>query len=462
MKIDCISLKNFRCFEEIDIPLHRNLTVIIAQNGIGKTTILDALRIVLWPYVRAFNTKTQKDLGNSISKHDVTIYNHKHYSSVGLPSVVCVSGDFLGLTKWSRFRDERNVLKEDVGCGKISSKAKQINVALTSKDDVTVDLPVLGYYGTGRLWSFKKSMPHLVEKKSSNKSIPASDRRTGYINCLDPASSYRICERWLKSVFMSYQMDMNAYYQRYQTLPIEIESEAKPIMELVQRSLDTILGGSNYRQLQLFINPITENLELGMLDIKRDIILPIDQLSDGVRNAISLVLDIIYRCVKVNPHLRGDANLSQGIILIDEVDMHLHPEWQQTILGQLRKIFPHLQFVVTTHSPQVLTTVEAECIRSIYMDENSNTYKFSIPDFTKGAESSLVLENVFHVDSRPQQLHEVKLLKKYIDLVDSDNWDTDEAIAIRKHLDRWGKNKETILDKLDMEIKLKIFKRSKK
>ncbi len=100
MKIDVLSLKNFRCFEEIEIPLHENLTVIVAQNGIGKTTILDALRIMLWPYVRAFNTKNQKDPGNSISKSDVTIYNHEHYASFGLPSIIEVHGDFGDVSSW--------------------------------------------------------------------------------------------------------------------------------------------------------------------------------------------------------------------------------------------------------------------------------------------------------------------------------------------------------------------------
>lgn len=460
MKIDVLSLKNFRCFEEIEIPLHENLTVIVAQNGIGKTTILDALRIMLWPYVRAFNTKNQKDPGNSISKSDVTIYNHEHYASFGLPSIIEVHGDFGDVSSWSRFRNEQNILKEDKNTLKINAFAKKINSQLSSKNELNLDLPVLGYYGTGRLWSFKKNMSHLTEKKTSSK-ILANDKRIGYINCLDPASSYRLCEKWIRSIFMSYQMDISAYIQRYKSLPMDIESESEEVIRLVQSSLNIILEDTNYRELQLFINPVTDDLDLGMFDIKRNIVLPIDQLSDGIRNAISLVLDIIYRCVKINPHLGDKANLSSGIILIDEVDMHLHPEWQQTILGQLQKVFVNLQFIVTTHSPQVLTTVEPECIRAIYLNPENNRYEYKIPEFSKGAESIQLLEDIFNVESRPPQIKEVQLLKEYEELVETDQWDSKRAIEIRKILDQWGKNKDTIFDKLDTRIALKRFKRSK-
>ena len=125
------------------------------------------------------------------------------------------------------------------------------------------------------------------------------------------------------------------------------------LFRLVQSSLNIILEDTNYRELQLFVNPVTDDFDLGMVDIKRNIILPIDQLSDRLRNAISLVLDIFLSlCPRSIPHLGDKANLASGIILIDEVDMHLHPNGNKLFLINYEKYLLILQFIVT-HSPQV-------------------------------------------------------------------------------------------------------------
>ena len=199
-----------------------------------------------------------------------------------------------------------------------------------------------------------------------------------------------------------------------------------------------------------------------MFDTKKNIHIPIELLSDGVRNVISLVMDILYRCCKINPQLRENANQSKGIVLIDEVDMHLHPEWQQTIIGELRSIFPNIQFIVTTHSPQVLTTVEAESIRSIVYNEDTGKFEIQIPQFTLGAKSNVVLKSVFNVEERPQTIDFVQQLNRYQELVNNDEWESEEAVELRKELDKRGKNQESQLEKLDIEISVKKMKRNLK
>ena len=87
--------------------------------------------------------------------------------------------------------------------------------------------------------------------------------------------------------------------------------------------------------------------------------LPLSSLSDGVRNMIALIADIAHRCARLNPHLSEEAaRQTPGVLLIDEVDMHLHPRWQQLVVDLLRKAFPSLQIILSTHSPHVLSTVE--------------------------------------------------------------------------------------------------------
>jgi predicted ATP-binding protein involved in virulence len=164
---------------------------------------------------------------------------------------------------------------------------------------------------------------------------------------------------------------------------------------------------------------------------------PLSQLSDGLRNMVVMISDIAFRCYKLNPHFEFDAALkTTGIVIIDEVDMFLHPSWQQLVISALQKAFPNIQFVVTTHSPQVLTTVPAECIRII----------------TKGAESSRLLKRIFGVDTRPQADENTQLLNAYEELVYADRFDDDDAKNKRVKLDDIFSGEEPKLTELDLYI----------
>ncbi|MFA5018797.1 MAG: AAA family ATPase, partial [Methylobacter sp.] len=138
---------------------------------------------------------------------------------------------------------------------------------------------------------------------------------------------------------------------------------------------------------------------------------------------------------------------ARGIVLIDEVDMHLHPVWQQTILGGLTKAFPKIQFIVTTHSPQVISTVPAKQIR--ILDDNK---VYSAEAGTQGAESSRILKRVFGVEPRPQNDPNAKLLNEYLDLVYADKWEEPDAKRDREKLDAIYQGNEPALTEADLYI----------
>ena len=171
-----------------------------------------------------------------------------------------------------------------------------------------------------------------------------------------------------------------------------------------------------------------------------------------------MVGDIARRLSMANPNLENPLE-GDGIVMIDEVDLHLHPRWQQKILVNLKKAFPNIQFIVTTHSPQVLTTVESKGIQGLVY-ENGQMYieKF---DFSLGAKSNEVLNRILGIDERPQNLDIVKKLNRYLELVDKNLYDKEEAITLRKELDAWGAGKEKELSKIDMDIRLKEYQRKK-
>lgn len=143
----------------------------------------------------------------------------------------------------------------------------------------------------------------------------------------------------------------------------------------------------------------------------------LSQLSDGYRSTLSLIADVAYRMALLNPSLGKDVLKTPGIVLIDEVDLHLHPIWQARILGDLRSIFPNIQFVVTTHAPAVISSVRSQQVRIIADDEKTLTPAIEI----YGSDAGRVLTSIMNAPERPVEI-QAKFDAIY-DLLDSGNYD---------------------------------------
>jgi predicted ATP-binding protein involved in virulence len=126
-----------------------------------------------------------------------------------------------------------------------------------------------------------------------------------------------------------------------------------------------------------------------------------EHLSDGQRTVLALVLDIVRRMLTMNGHLRERATLeTPGLILIDEIETHLHPRWQREITTGLQRAFPAVQFVVTTHSPQVLSELRAEQIILLQPGATETSH----PDRAMGLSSNEILEEVMDGSSRNAEI----------------------------------------------------------
>lgn len=459
MRIDSITLKNFRCFDKLSIDFDEKLTVIVAVNGAGKTTILDAVRIALWPYASSFDLANNgfNDPANTITIDDITKATiDEHTEARLLPTHITACGNILGIDKWKRLREKespRSKVSEDQKVKEIRQYARNIQECIRTDESSSITLPVLGYYGTGRLWSNKKEK----KKSPTQTEIYNSLIRTyGYMDCLDPASSYRAFEKWFIKTLNGHTAEIGKIIKKEGKLSLDYKTKFSDRIVVIQNALDTVLANTDYREIDLDI----ESQKLSMHNHKLGIDLKVEQLSDGVRNMIGMVADIAYRCYQLNPHLGERAALeAKGIVMIDEVDMHLHPQWQQLIIGQLMQAFPSIQFILTTHSPQVITTVPAHCIRGLKLVDGHLVLKKY--DFSEGAEAQDVLEEIFEVSSRPRNLDIVQKLIEYQNLVTEDKWDTERAEVLRKDLNKWGGGKDPILLQLDMDIRMRQYRRSK-
>lgn len=423
MYLRSLQLKNFRCYEKLDIDFASGLTVIVGENGRGKTAIFDGVSICLEPYLNKFQQK-----GLHITKRDVRrtpVYDeNQHLAAMKTIYPVEIkleiedtNGEIYRCCK--AFTEEGEQIIEDT----IS------NLAVTLGDNNDKVLPILAYYGTSRLW---KDSTLLEDKHKS-----LINRSQGYAECLEPSSSFNTFGKWLEHISQKNELI-------YRLIRVAILNAVDSCLQ------STGLHGIYYsKQLNtLVINHPDMGEQL------------VSDLSDGVRTIISIAVDIAYRMVRLNFTL-GDRVITDtpGIVFIDEVDMHLHPLWQQYIINDLQKTFPKVQFIITTHSPQVLSTVPPEAIRILVWDKSfKGVYN---TNFSLGAESNQLLQDIQNVNSRPKNLPIVKKLDRYLELISLDQWDSAEALELRRELDAWSQGREPLLVKADMDIRMHQFRRSR-
>ncbi|MDD2610194.1 MAG: AAA family ATPase [Giesbergeria sp.] len=432
MRLDQITLKNYRCFEQLTVDLHPRLTVLVAVNGAGKTSILDAIRVLFDTYLGAFPT----GVGKGIRVSDVRLARAAqppHFMTAAFPCELHGRGFLVEgheALSWSRTINSPKSGTTIKNAKSLALYGKRLQTLAQDPQDQT-DWPLLAYYGTGRLWDQKK----LTSGKAFSSGF--FERAAGYIDCLEPASSYKLFVHWFGDAYRAVTqakirfMEANPAATPQQILGLQ--SDFSPLMEAVSDAVNRVLyptGWGNIWYSETHQDVTASHPEFGTLAIS--------QLSDGIRNTLALVADIAFRAVQLNPHLGAQAaRLAEGLVLIDEVDMHLHPSWQQQILQLLRETFPRLQFIVTTHSPQVLTSVPRENIRILDQDEN-RLMRVRTPNFSPLAhESGDALAKIMGTHREPPLALQDDI-RRYEQLVRVGQEQTEEAHTLRAALDEAG------------------------
>lgn len=398
MRIRRLRLENFRCFEKLELNLEPDYTVLVGINGAGKSTILDGLSIALGGYLTGFDG----------IKSNYILPEDAHYRTYASGSRIDVQEQYpVGIEadaeidmgkksiRWCRSLNGKMRRTTHGQATDVVEYARELQNALREGDKKCV-LPLISYYGTGRLWARKRN------KKAITSDDRKMNRQMGYIDCLEPASNEKQMMAWFEEM---------TYIQLQENCPI-------PELEAVKRALSMCYMSSDPDILDAKFTYDVKSHELEVVLYKtygRIEKLPVRMLSDGVKGIISLVADIAYRMALLNPNLLDDALMTPGVVLIDEIDMHLHPMWQKKIMSDLTKIFPNVQFVVTTHSPNVLTNIKKEHIRILdhyHLCEPQNaTYGRSVED---------ILLEVMGVDVRPDQVR--MILEKFSQAIDNENY----------------------------------------
>jgi len=388
MRIDHVYLENFRGFREVEVDLEPRCTVLAGVNGSGKSSLLDGLAVAAGAWFLGFDEITPRSIvGDEVRRERIVNNGHVDLEPQ-YPVRVRARGriDDRTLT-WIR------ELRRSGGNTTYGGAADLREVALSHQRSVQegsdTDLPVMAYYGTGRLWRQKRA--------SKQKRQGLSSRTQGYQDCLDPESNHKLFEAWMR------QREQARLQRIARGLPQRDVEDV--LLDAVSRTAARCLEGGE----RFFFDVGSDELRLVFDDGREQ---SFALLSDGYRNLIALAADVAWRAVRLNTHMGSDAPQQvHGTVLIDEIELHLHPGWQRTVLARLQEAFPHVQFVVTTHSPQVIASVPASSVR--FLDDSGRVHRVGVAE---GLDTNTVLRDLMSVPERPPEYAE--RLERVSDLID--------------------------------------------
>ena len=428
MKLERLHLKNFRCFDELTIEFGQRLTVIIAENGAGKTAILDAIAIGFGRYL----TKLPGVAGRTTKDTDLRVTGGERREPFMMLAWEAKTVEGASLV-WAGGRKRDGAVTAAV----IKKQLSDEQLALLSRglkelDEFTLGivqddaesrayfLPVIAYYGTNRA-----IREEVQRRRGFKKSFSRFDALAG---ALDPDSRFKAAFEWFNAMEDAERREREARRDFGYQHP-ELQAVRTAIVRLLPAGFSN--PRTEIRPLRFVIDRLTPDGTTRTLRIS--------QLSDGYRVVLGLTMDFARRMAQANSHWASDglqiANPLDlpAIALIDEIDLHLHPSWQQRVLTDLMQTFRNTQFIITTHSPQVLSTVKRENIRVIGPDASGKIIAAPPLAMTYGEPSGDVLHSVMMVDPQPP-VSEKADLQRLTEWVDQGSYDSVEAKQLMQDL----------------------------
>ena len=404
MIVTRLELANLRVIKAAEFHFRPGFNLIVGINGVGKTTVLDALAVCLSDVVRRANK-----LRGHMARFDLSDMR----MGTNALDVKCdyESGQENARNSYMlHFSRESAVPRED----KAGMPRGQVHE--TPQRAVFVGEPLPAATGNepgGRplaiLFSTNRAVP--------SHSAPTKSAAAGGVNA---AFSGALSNR--RGLHLT---EFEAWMRVQEVLSLE-RPAAKRALDALKMAVAHFLP--DYRNLRLG----GDSPNGSFLLIDRDAAtLPVELLSDGERGVLAMVLDLTRRMAQANPEMNNPAAEAEAVVLIDEIELHLHPGWQRRIVKNLTKTFPKCQFIATTHSPQVIGEVEHDRIQII---ADGEVYS---PSHSFGVDSSRVLEEIMDADPRTHKVKE--LLSEISRQVGKQRYESARGL-LDQLIDRLGEN----------------------
>lgn len=405
MVIERLTIKNFKAIEEMSIEFQPGMNLLIGDNGVGKTSVLEAIAVALGGYLAGIPGVSARN----ILQEDIRIKTvEMGKASMGIkycmPVEIGCDIDIDGIKyQWHRSRtDFGSNAKTKMDDRGICKYAQEIT---NSADKI---LPLLSFQSEARVWQTHRGDFGKELKKKLN------DRRRGYIGSLDYSLDIKGIQEWCL------KMEMEAFLQG------QLIDEYETFKEVVSSFMQKMNGMKakpeiHYsRQMEQIV--YRENTEE----------LPISYLSAGYQSLLWMIMDLAYRMAVLNPNIGSNIEQVTGIVVIDEIDMHLHPKWQWKVVDALKETFPNVQFIMATHSPMVISSCKNCTVINItdlqeirYMQDS---FGYSVQDVLQLRQGS---------DEKPAVIKE--LTDKFEVEMNREEFDKAESI-IDQMIDLLGKN----------------------
>jgi predicted ATP-binding protein involved in virulence len=410
MRVKELKLHNFRGIKDLHLVFNveHNVVVLVGVNGVGKSSILDCINLLMQYYGKAYDEYIQS---HCFGNQPVVI-------STGL-----LSSD-ININSNSTFNEAKIVFTESSNIEWSISESKEYNEY--DEED------------------YPEGLPHnkLIKNIGKTKCEEIIDRYFYYLANRQVVNFQETGKTKANNI-----VDFEAFSKWFKETE-DLENEMRlsnnieyrhPVLETVRQAVYSLLG-EDYSSLR-FKRGIDKAT---IKKLGKEI--AVELLSDGEKSLLAMVGHLSRRLAEYNPHLEHHLTAS-AIVLIDEIELHLHPAWQRMIIPRLTKTFPNCQFIVTTHSPQVLSHVDPECIHILDYDGDNVVVKR--PDSSYGLDSNRILEDILGVSKRPQEIQD-RMLELFRTI---NNNDLESAKEIAKELgDRIGIN-EPELVKAEATIK---------
>lgn len=415
MKLASVKIENFRAIRELDLPPHDRLTVLFGDNAHGKTSVLSAIAVglgvipTLLPGVTGINFKPTTDKRPGLLS----------------PGVLMTTTDGI---EWGRGK----MFGRTPGLKQLLEKILRIPWN-DEKDEPPEELPIVAFYDTDRA---ALDVPR--RRRNFRGKFP---RYAALEGALSARTNFRDFFKWFHA-----KEDEELREQKERR---DFDYRLKEL-DVVRKAITMMIPGASAPRIKLRPLRFVVTIQTGSGKPEH---LSLDQLSGGYRIMLALAADLARRMAQGNPHLENPLN-AEAIILIDEIELHLHPLWQQRVLDDLVRTFPNTQFIVSTHSPQVLTTVKAEQI--VHLSRKDNNVLAEIPSTatlaTYGAKAGDVLASVMNVEERPPDNPFKKTLDAYVKLIGKGQGESPKALEYRRKLEALSP-RDAALDRADIEIR---------
>lgn len=370
MKLQKLEITNFKVFEDVSLSMNGRSVIFFGMNGAGKSTILSAICNIFRVFLFQLTPAQSKAFGKF---NDDMI--HQSADHLGMKAIIDLDENHSFLLERQYNASKKNKREAEPTFSRSSyAKFKDSfeKMYLSSDDD---GMPIFVYYGTNRA---VLDFPDRIRHSHNFDKLSAIERA------------------------MDHKLDFRTFFEWYRDQEADEVMVAKesgnlnyvdPSLAHVRKAIEAMMG--DVSNLRVKRNPVRLVVDKGGRELR------VDLLSDGEKCTLALLGDLARRLILANPNSDNPLE-GRGIVLIDEIELHMHPQWQRCILHVLRKAFPNVQFIVTTHSPQVLGEANNDFeVVALRLDENGNGYATPIGRMD-GFDSNMILEEYMATPSQSE------------------------------------------------------------